>query len=267
MSNPMRELEEIKKAIAILAEEARHLDKAAIVVSVVVKSTQRVQKFRFYRSGAEENSLIEWIQGLPKDGRLLYGIVGWRKFEIGIEFKRRVFPFLGNRTTEVENYLTGILQRLVERSLVPVLNRLPEKMEQTGFPDESESEFEDTLKLMERMRFSNSFMFCYSPRPGTPAASFPDSVAESVKKERLQRTIELQDRLTRENGKKFLGQTVETLVEGLAFGADVEYKGKNPEYWRVNFSAENSRVQPGDMVWVKVEEVRGHALRGKLADQ
>ncbi len=137
-----------------------------------------------------------------------------------------------------------------------------------GFPDESESEFEDTLKLMERMRFSNSFMFSYSPRPGTPAASFPDSVSEPVKKERLQRTIQLQDRLTRENGRRFVGQVIEVLVESLAFGLDdIEYRGRNPEYWRVNFSAENSRVQQGDMVWVKVEEVRGHCLKGKLAVQ
>lgn len=136
-----------------------------------------------------------------------------------------------------------------------------------GFPDESASEFEDTLKLMERMRFSSSYMFCYSPRPGTPAASFPDSVPESVKKERLQRTIDLQNRLTRENGAEFLGRTVETLIEGRTLGPDVDFKGRNPEYWRVNFSARDSRVQPGDMVWVEIEEVRGHALRGKLAVQ
>ncbi len=138
-----------------------------------------------------------------------------------------------------------------------------------GFPDESDSEFADTLKLMEKIRFSNSFMFSYSARPGTPAASFPDTVSGPVKKERLQRTIQLQDRLTRENGQRFVGQIVEVLVESLKFGAEleVEYKGRNPEYWRVTFTAENSRVQPGDMARVKVEEVRGHALRGKLAVQ
>lgn len=136
-----------------------------------------------------------------------------------------------------------------------------------GFPEETESEFEDTLKLMERVGYSSSYMFSYSPRPGTPAAAFPDSVPEPVKKERLQRTIQLQERLTRENGKKFLGKEVETLVEGRSSRQDTEFKGRNPEYWRVYFNAGKNGVKPGDLVRVRVEEVRGHALKGSLAVQ
>jgi tRNA-2-methylthio-N6-dimethylallyladenosine synthase len=136
-----------------------------------------------------------------------------------------------------------------------------------GYPDETESEFEDTLQLMERMRYSNSFMFTYSSRPGTPAALLPDTVPEQVKKDRLQRTIQLQDSLTAENSRLFLGKNVEVLVENIEPGLEIVYKGRNPEYWRVIFTAENSMIKPGDMVWIKVDDVRGRTLKGKLAVQ
>jgi len=136
-----------------------------------------------------------------------------------------------------------------------------------GYPDETDSEFEDTLKLMERMRFSTSFMFTYSSRPGTPAALIPDSVPELIKKERLQRTIQLQDRLTAENGKLFVSKSVEVLVESIEFGPEIVYKGRNPEYWRVIFSADDASIKTGDLVWVRVDEVRGRTLKGKLVVQ
>ena len=74
-----------------------------------------------------------------------------------------------------------------------------------GYPSESDSEFEDTLALMEKVQFNSSYMFSYSPRPGTPAQYFPDSVPQSVKSKRLQRTIELQKKLTSEQGNFFFG--------------------------------------------------------------
>ncbi len=132
-----------------------------------------------------------------------------------------------------------------------------------GYPGESDSEFEDTLALMERVQFSSSYMFTYSPRPGTPAQDFPDSVPQSVKSERLQRTIELQNRLTREQGQKFAGQEVDVLVEGRSSRPGADFRGRNPHYWSVNFTGDQNRIRPGDMVKVRIEEVSGHALRGK----
>lgn len=132
-----------------------------------------------------------------------------------------------------------------------------------GFPGETESEFEDTLQLMEGVGFSSSYMFCYSPRPGTPAAEFSDDVPEPVKKERLQRTIECQSRLTRLQGEKFLGQEVEVLVEGETTRKGTRFmKGRNPQYWQVHFTGDANRFKPGDLVNVQVEEVSGHALKG-----
>jgi len=83
-----------------------------------------------------------------------------------------------------------------------------------GFPGESDQEFEASLETYARLRFDQAFMFAFSPRPGTPAADMPDQVPYAVKRERLQRLIELQNGITAEINRSFLGKTVEVLVEG-----------------------------------------------------
>ena len=106
-------------------------------------------------------------------------------------------------------------------------------------------------------------MFSYSSRPNTPAQDFPDSVPQLVKSARLQRTIELQKRLTLEQGKKFIGTEVEVLVESESFKPDIDFRGRNAQYWSVNFTGDKRVIAPGDMVKVMVEEVAGHVLKGR----
>ena len=132
-----------------------------------------------------------------------------------------------------------------------------------GYPGETESEFSDTLTFMERVGFSSSFMFCYSPRPGTPAASLQDNVPEQEKKERLQRTLECQNRLTALQGKKFVGEVVEVLIESRTTRNGAQFKGRNPQFWRVNFTGDEKALKPGDLVKVLIDGVSGHALRGQ----
>ncbi len=136
-----------------------------------------------------------------------------------------------------------------------------------GFPGETNEEFEDTLKLMEAVRFDNSYMFCYSPRPGTPAEDFPDTVSDEEKKERLQRTIDLQNRITLENAAMFKGKVVEVLIEEKTSRYGASFKGRSPHYWMVNVKCDENALQVGDLVSVLVEEVMGRALVGKLTDQ
>ena len=133
-----------------------------------------------------------------------------------------------------------------------------------GFPGETDNEFEDTLRFMEQVEFSSSYMFCYSPRPGTPAAEFQDDVPEPIKKERLQRTIECQNRLTAKRGEKFLGNEVDVLVEGeIKRQGTTLMRGRTPHYWQTHFPGTADRFHLGDFVKVKVEKVAGHALKGQ----
>jgi tRNA-2-methylthio-N6-dimethylallyladenosine synthase len=134
-----------------------------------------------------------------------------------------------------------------------------------GFPGETRQEFEDTLSLMEQVKFNSSYMFAYSPRPNTPALEMADDIPHEEKKERLQQTIQLQNRLTEENAQAFLGQDVEVLIENVTSRKGMSFRGRSPHYWSVVFKGGDDRLKPGDVTRVRVEEVSGHVLRGSWA--
>ncbi len=117
---------------------------------------------------------------------------------------------------------------------------------------------------MERVCYSSRFMFSYSPRPGTPANEFEDSVPLETKSERLQQIIKLQNRLTEEQGQSYKGKIVEVLIEGGSSKPGYSFKGRNPQYWRVNLKGDEKKFQPGDIVKVNIEKTSGHSLSGLI---
>ena len=133
-----------------------------------------------------------------------------------------------------------------------------------GFPGETDAQFRDTLKVMERIGYSSSFMFSYSPRPGTPASEFEDSVSLETKSRRLQEIIKLQNKLTQEQVQSYKGKTVEVLIEGGSSKPGYSFKGRNPQYWRVNLKGDEKKFQPGDIVQVNIEKTSGHSLSGLI---
>ena len=136
-----------------------------------------------------------------------------------------------------------------------------------GFPGETAAEFEDTLRLMEQVGYSSSYMFTYSPRPNTSALAMPDDIAFEEKQDRLQQTLQLQNRLTEENSRAYLGGEVEVLIESRTSRRGMSFKGRNPHYWMVVFRGGEDRLKPGDLARVRVEEVSGHVLRGSWTGQ
>jgi len=133
-----------------------------------------------------------------------------------------------------------------------------------GFPGETDAQFQDTLNVLERVGYSSSFLFSYSPRPGTPANEFEDSVPEDVKSRRLQEIIQLQNRLTEERGRFYKGKTIEILIEGNSRKPGYSYKGRNPQYWRVNATGGEGLYKPGDRAQVYIEQTSGHGLKGSI---
>jgi tRNA-2-methylthio-N6-dimethylallyladenosine synthase len=85
-----------------------------------------------------------------------------------------------------------------------------------GFPTETDDEFQQTVALAEHCRFKNSFIFKYSPRPGTHASErYPDDVPEEVKRKRNNELLAIQGRICAQNNAALVGQTVEIIVEGV----------------------------------------------------
>lgn len=132
----------------------------------------------------------------------------------------------------------------------------------TGFPTETEEDHKDTLSLMEYVRYDFGYMFAYSERPGTLAArKMEDDVPEAVKKRRLQEIVDLQQRIAMERTKRFVGQTVEVLIEKTSKRSDVHWSGRNSQNTTVVFPKENYKV--GDFVLVKIADCTSATLIGE----
>lgn len=131
-----------------------------------------------------------------------------------------------------------------------------------GFPTETEEDHQDTLSLMEYVKYDFGFMFAYSERPGTLAArKMEDDVPEEVKKRRLTEIINLQQKHGFYRTKEHLGKTEEVLIEGTSKKSDGHWMGRNSQNTVVVFPKENYKV--GDFVNVKINDCTTATLIGE----
>ena len=133
-----------------------------------------------------------------------------------------------------------------------------------GFPGETEADFEDTVAMIEHVGYDNVFVFRYSRRPGTPAATMAEQVAEDVKADRNRRLLEVVQRVTTERSAQLAGRTMEVLVDGVSRRSPGELAGRTRCNRVVNFDGQ-ARVAVGDIVHVRVTDALPHSLRGTLA--
>jgi tRNA-2-methylthio-N6-dimethylallyladenosine synthase len=167
------------------------------------------------------------------------------------------------RSYRSERFL-GILDR--------VRHRIPHAAITTdiivGFPGETEEDFAETLRVVERARFASAYTFQYSVRAGTPAATLPDQVPKEVVQERYQRLTDLQERISAEENQALVGQPVEVLVASSEGRRDARHQ--TPENSRMSGRAEDNRLvhfdvpsgsdvpRPGDVVSVVVTRATPH---------
>lgn len=132
----------------------------------------------------------------------------------------------------------------------------------SGFPTETEEDHQDTLSLMKHVKYDFGFMFAYSERPGTLAArKMVDDVPEEVKKRRLNEIIDLQQKTSLERAQRFIGQTVEVLIEKESKRSDAHWSGRNSQNTVVVFPKEN--YKPGEFVLVKISDCTSATLIGE----
>ena len=133
----------------------------------------------------------------------------------------------------------------------------------TGFCGETEEDFLQTLSLMEEVGFDASFMFRYSERPGTFAAeNLEDDVPEEEKISRLNRMIELQNRLSRESNLRDVGREFEVLVEGRSKRSADDFCGRTSQNKMVVFP--KGDAIPGTFRRVRITDASSATLRGEL---
>ena len=131
-----------------------------------------------------------------------------------------------------------------------------------GFPGESDEDFQETINIMERVRFDSAFTFLYSKRTGTPAANNPNQVSEEDKKKRFDRLLEVQNRISKEINDEYLGKEVEVLVEGPSRNVETIFTGRTRTGKIVNFKGTEEMV--GQLVKVKIEGIQTWSLEGSV---
>jgi tRNA-2-methylthio-N6-dimethylallyladenosine synthase len=129
-----------------------------------------------------------------------------------------------------------------------------------GFPGETESDFERTLELAEQVGYDGAFTFIFSPRRGTAAATLPDQIPHPVKVERLERLVEVVQRRARERAERFVGRSLEVLVEGQSRTDPSRVRGRSRHNKVVNFSGLGL---PGELVEVQITGATSQTLSGE----
>ena len=128
-----------------------------------------------------------------------------------------------------------------------------------GFPGETEEDFAQTLDVVDQVGYDGAFTFVFSPRRGTQAATLPDQLPHSVKRERMERLVELVQRRARERAQRFVGRAVEVLVEGPSRTDPSRLRGRNSHNKTVNFEG---TAEPGELVEVEIEAATSTTLSG-----
>jgi tRNA-2-methylthio-N6-dimethylallyladenosine synthase len=128
-----------------------------------------------------------------------------------------------------------------------------------GFPGETEEDFGETLAVVEEVAFDGAFTFVYSPRAGTEAAARTDQIPDEVKRDRIERLVEVVQRVAAERNATRVGRIEEVLVEGSSRTDESLLRGRTRRNTTVNFSGD---AAPGELVEVRVERATSTTLAG-----
>src|SRR4051794_4370129 len=159
------------------------------------------------------------------------------------------------RTYNRERYLDRVAQI---REHVPDVSLTTDII--VGFPGETEAEFEETLEVVEQVRYDSAFTFIFSPRRGTEAATLDGQLPHAVKRERMERLVEAVQRRAHERAQRFVGRTVEVLVEGPSRTDPPRLRGRTRHNKTVNFTGV---AQPGQTAQVEIHSATSTTLAGE----
>ena len=162
-----------------------------------------------------------------------------------------------NRLHSREEYMT-LIDKI--RTIIPNCSISQDMI--AGFPTETEEDHQDTLSLMDYVKYNFGYMYSYSERPGTLAGrKMEDNVTEETKARRLQEIVDLQQQHAWFRSEEFIGQTVEVLVEKVSKKSKEEFSGRNSQSITVVFPKENYKI--GDFVNVKITSCTSGTLKGE----
>ena len=168
----------------------------------------------------------------------------------------RILKVMNRRHTR-EEYLAKVADL---KALIPHIVLTSDVI--VGFPGETTEEFEDTLKVLEEVRYDSLFTFIYSPRVGTPAASMPDPMSREEKLANFNRLTALQDKISEEKHAEYVGKTVRCLIDGVCDDGKFDLTARTPGNRLVRLTGDKSAV--GQFREVKITDSNKWSLFGEL---
>ena len=168
----------------------------------------------------------------------------------------RILKVMNRRHTR-EEYLAKVADL---KALIPHIVLTSDVI--VGFPGETTEEFEDTLKVLEEVRYDSLFTFIYSPRVGTPAASMPDPMSREDKLANFNRLTALQDKISEEKHAEYVGKTVRCLIDGVCDDGKYDLTARTPGNRLVRLTGDKSAV--GQFRDVKITDSNKWSLFGEL---
>jgi len=232
----------------------KKLDHGCNFVSLInkISNINGIDRIRFTTSHPKDLSdeLIDCFAGVPKLCAHIH---------LPVQSGSNRILRLMNRGYSVEAYLRKI-DRL--RDICPQISITSDII--VGFPGETQKDYQETIDMMEKIRFDSVFSFKYSERKGTAAQTLPDKVPEAEKRQRLKELQALQDRHTQEKNTALEGSVQEVLVEGRSRDSEQDMMGRARSWRIVNFKGGPELI--GKQVFVEITRGYLHSLRGKIKE-
>ncbi len=223
-------------------------------ISAHIDETSSPIKWIRFESSNPNDFSDELIEMIANDRHVCHG------FHIAAQHGNTEVLRRMNRKNTREEFLE-LVRKL--RKAMPDVELITDLM--VGFPGETEEQFNDILTFMDEIKFESAFMYYYNPREGTPAAKFENQVDLRIKKERLQKVIDLQLKHTSEVMKSRLGRTIEVLADIVSRDDQSELLGKTEQNERVAFKADKKLI--GTFVKVRLDSLSGNTFRGTLVEE
>jgi tRNA-2-methylthio-N6-dimethylallyladenosine synthase len=220
-------------------------------VLYAVSELPQLQRLKFLTSHPKDisNRLLQAMAHIPQVCPLLH---------LPVQSGSNRILALMNRQYSKEQYLEKVN---LAKETIPNVALTTDIL--VGFPGESEQDFQDTIGLLNQVQFHGAFSFRYSVREGTEAAKLSDDIPESLKIQRLEKVIALQREISQRWYQSRIGDTIEILVESPAKKSKGFLMGRSPREEVVIFNGNGAKI--GDMLSVKINDIRGFTLVGELA--
>jgi tRNA-2-methylthio-N6-dimethylallyladenosine synthase len=265
---------EVSRPVDRVLDEVREL--AADGIREVELLGQTINAYRCPETGADLANLLEAVADVDGLLRVRFITSHPRHFDQGLidvlARHPKVFRYLH---LPIQSGSDGILKKMHRKytraeylDLVDRIRRAAPEINLStdiivGFPGETDEDFDDTMGVLENVRFGQVFAFGFSPRPKTPAARYGGTVADDVISARLQRLFELTGRISLELNESLIGSTVDVLIDGVSRRDEDHWQGRGEDNRVVNFP-KLGRESIGDVVTVEIQRAGPHSLAGRI---